>query len=121
MKKHKTRVDAFYEYLRARDWLSEMGLQYKKRFEKNRDKLFTFLSHDDVPWNNNNAEHAIRAFARLRDVVGGLVGEAAITEYLVLLSVCVTCKHKGVNVLEFFRSGSEDVDTYMRDRKRQCL
>src|SRR5215831_11045296 len=24
-------------------------------------QLFTFLDHDGVPWNNNNAEHAIEA------------------------------------------------------------
>jgi len=32
----------------------------------------TFLSHDGVPWNNNNAEHAIKAFARLRRAIEGL-------------------------------------------------
>jgi hypothetical protein len=26
-------------------------------------KMFTFLDFDDIPWNNNNAEHAIKAFA----------------------------------------------------------
>jgi hypothetical protein len=44
---------------------------YKKGFEKNRNKLFTFLDSDGVPWNNNNAEHAIKAFARLRRTLGG--------------------------------------------------
>ena len=24
------------------------------------DKLFTFLNHDNVSWNNNNAEHAVK-------------------------------------------------------------
>jgi hypothetical protein len=37
--------------------------------DKNEDKLFTFLEYDDVPWNNNNAEHAVRAFTRLRNVM----------------------------------------------------
>jgi hypothetical protein len=37
--------------------------------EKNRDKLFTFLEYDGVSWNNNNAEHAIKAFARLREFI----------------------------------------------------
>jgi hypothetical protein len=31
--------------------------------------LFTFLDYDNVPWNNNNAEHAVRAFTRLRNVM----------------------------------------------------
>ena len=43
---------------------SEVGLALTKRIEKNRDKLFTFLNYDGVPWNNNNAEHAVRAFTR---------------------------------------------------------
>jgi len=38
----------------------------------NRDKLFTFLDYDGVPWNNNNAEHAIKAFARVRRAIEGL-------------------------------------------------
>jgi len=118
LRKHKVRVDAFYECLGATDFSSNICVQYRQRFEKNRDKLFTFLDHDDVPWNNNNAEHAIKAFAKLRNVVESLVGEVAITEYLVLLSVCVTCRYKGVGVLEFLRSGSEDIDEYIQGRRR---
>jgi len=38
--------------------------------------LFTFLEHDGVPWNNNNAEHAIKAFVRLRNIIGGAPGDA---------------------------------------------
>jgi hypothetical protein len=30
-----------------------------QKIEKNRDRLFTFLDFDNVPWNNNNAEHAV--------------------------------------------------------------
>ena len=48
---------------------TEAGLALKKRIEKNRDKLFTFLDYDGVPWNNNNAEHAVRAFTRLRNIM----------------------------------------------------
>ena len=39
--------------------------------EVNRERLFTFLRYDAVPWNNNNAEHAIKSFARLRDIMAG--------------------------------------------------
>jgi hypothetical protein len=112
LKRHSVRVDAFYEYLSASGLSSDVCIQYRERFQRNRDKLFTFLSHDDVPWNNNNAEHAIKAFAKLRNVVESHVSEVAITEYLVLLSVCVTCRYKGVGVLEFLRSRSEDIDAY---------
>ncbi|MEA3072264.1 MAG: transposase [Alphaproteobacteria bacterium] len=36
----------------------------KKTIEKNEGQLFTFLNYDGVSWNNNNAEHAMRAFTR---------------------------------------------------------
>ena len=45
-------------------------MKFKERLEKNRDKLFTFLSYDGVPWNNNNAEHAVKAFARFARSLG---------------------------------------------------
>jgi hypothetical protein len=51
------------------------------------DKLFTFLDYDGVPWNNNNAEHAIKAFARLRRTIGGTSTAKGIEEYLMLLSI----------------------------------
>jgi Transposase IS66 family len=50
---------------------------------KNRDRLFTFLDHDGVPWNNNNAEHAIKAFARLRNIFGGTSTVKGMREYLI--------------------------------------
>jgi hypothetical protein len=84
---------------------TEMGVGYKKRFEKNRQKLFTFLEYDDVPWNNNAAEHAIKAFATLRRVFGGSSTERGIQDYLVLLSVCETCRYRGINFWEFLCSG----------------
>lgn len=81
------------------------AVKCKERFEKNRDKLFTFLKYDGVPWNNNNAEHAIKAFARLRDVIAGSSTEKGIDEYLTLLSICQTCKYSGIDFLDFLRSG----------------
>jgi Transposase IS66 family len=86
-------------------------LKLKQRFEKNRDKLFTFLYYDAVPWNNNNAEHAIKAFARLRDVLAGSCTKKGIDEYLTLLSVSETCKYRGIDFLDFLRSGETDFET----------
>ncbi len=34
------------------------------------DKLFVFLDYDGVPWNNNNAENAIKLFASRRRMMG---------------------------------------------------
>lgn len=72
LRKHIVEVDRFYRKLSRTTCISEAALKCKERFEKNRDKLFTFLKYDGVPWNNNNAEHAIKAFARLRRAIEGL-------------------------------------------------
>lgn len=101
LKKHKRSVARFYRWLAKSDFQTEVTVGNKKRFEKNTEKLFTFLDHDDVPWNNNTAEHAIKAFARLRCVLGGKSTEKGIQEYLILLSVCETCRYRGINFLGF--------------------
>jgi hypothetical protein len=67
--KHRKPAARFIERVAAMKCATEAGLSLKKRIEKNRDKLFTFLDYDGVPWNNNNAEHAVRAFARVRNVI----------------------------------------------------
>lgn len=59
-----------------------------------------FLRHDGVPWNNNNAEHAIKSFAKFRRTSNGVVTEDTISEYLVTLSVCLTCEYRGIDILE---------------------
>lgn len=67
-----------------------------------------------MPWNNNNAEHAIKAFARLRRVIEGISTVKGIEEYLVLLSVCQTCKYQGLDFLDFLRSGEKDLEAFAR-------
>ena len=119
LRKHKSCLEQFYTDLGKRDYQSEVALKYKKRFEKNRDKLFTFLDYDNVPWNNNNAEHAVKAFVRLRDVIKGSSSEKGIRDYLILLSISETCKYKGVEFLQFLRSGEKDVDTFVKSRSKK--
>jgi len=59
-----------------------------------------------------NAEHAIKAFARLRRAIKGLSTPKGIEEYLILLSVCQTCKYSGLDFLDFLRSSETDVGTF---------
>jgi hypothetical protein len=118
LKKYKPFVECFYKEIDKRNYENEIAIQYKRRFGKYRDKLFTFLDYDGVPWNNNNAEHAIKAFARLRNVIGGTSSEKGIREYLVLLSVCETCKYKGIRFLDFLRSGEKDIDVFIKKGTR---
>jgi hypothetical protein len=113
LRKHHAAVDRFYTRLEGSDLKTELATGYQRRFKKNRDRLFTFLDRDGVPWNNNNAEHAIKAFVRLRNVIRGTSSVKGIREYLILLSVAETSKCKGVSVLDFFRSQRTDVDDFI--------
>jgi predicted RecB family nuclease len=116
LKKHLADVKRFYKWLLAQKWQSDVATKCKQRFEKNRKKLFTFLSYDGVPWNNNNAEHAMKAFAALRDVIEGTATPSGIEEYLILLSVSETCRYKNVDFLEFLCSREKDIDAFLKGR-----
>lgn len=117
LRKHRRFVDRFYRQLSKTDTNSEPASKIKQRLEKNREKLFTFLNYDGVPWNNNNAEHAIKAFARLRRVIEGLSTPKGMEEYLTLLSVSQTCKYMGVDFLDFLRSGEKDIHAFAESRR----
>ena len=117
LRKHKAPVEQFYREISKHKYQSEIVSYYQDRFVKNRHKLFTFLDYDGVPWNNNNAEHAVKAFASIRNIIGGASTEKGIREYLTLLSICETCKYKGVSFLDFLRSGEKDIDTFIKTGK----
>ena len=117
LKQHLSAVEKFYQRLRKFVPRSEVASKSKQRFEKNRDTLFTFLKHDGVPWNNNNAEHAIKAFAALRQVIKGVTSEAGLRDYLVLLSICETCNYQGLDFLDFLRSGETDIANFTENSR----
>ena len=110
--KHQREVDKFLARLAARTFSSEAACAAQERLIKNRDSLFTFLKYDSVPWNNNNAEHAVKRFAYYREVSDGKLSEAGLMDYLVLLSIQQTCKYKGIGFLKFLLSGEIDLGCY---------
>jgi hypothetical protein len=118
LNKHLCEVERFYNWVFNQEWQSEVAVKLKQRFEKNLKKLFTFLGYDGVPWNNNNAEHAMKAFAELRDVIEGTTTPAGIDEYLILLSVSETCRYKNLDFLNFLLSREKDIDAYAKSLGR---
>jgi hypothetical protein len=113
--KHKAEVARFSCALESRTYRSEQAESYRGRLLKNWGKLFTFLDHDGVPWNNNNAEHAVKAFAYYRRITDGKTREEGLSDYLVLLSLYQTCKYRGCSFLKFLLSGEDDIAAF-RDR-----
>jgi len=115
LRKHVPGVQRFNEWLSNATFRSEAAEKCKERFEKNRNKLFTFLSYDGVPWNNNNAEHAVKAFAAIRDVAEGITTPRGIEEYLILLSVCESCRYQNIDFLEFLCSREKYLDEFVKN------
>jgi hypothetical protein len=104
LRKHKRSVVRFLDSVASANFTSELANKYKKRFQKSGGKMFTFLDHDGVPWNNNNAEHAIKRFAKYRRDADGRFTERSLQEYLVLATVFETCEFNNLNVLKFLLS-----------------
>jgi predicted RecB family nuclease len=105
LQKHKIPAMRFVEKVVGDHLSSEAARKYQNRIEKYDARLFTFLDYDDVPWNNNNAEHAIKAFARYRRFADGRFTKKSVSNYLTMLSVVQTCEYQGENVLKFLLSG----------------
>jgi predicted RecB family nuclease len=114
LQRHKRDVDRFFQELSEQTYHSETADLLRRRVTKYQNKLFTFIDHDGVPWNNNNAENAIKRFAYYREGTVGMMMERGLSDYLVLLSICQTCRYKGVSFLRFLASGQRDIDSYCR-------
>jgi Transposase IS66 family len=110
--KHKKDVSKFYNKYLSKKYTSAVLAAYQRRLTDNQKKLFTFLDYDDVPWNNNNAEYAIKEFADYRQFIDGRYNEKGIKEYLTLLSVYKTCEYKNIDFLKFLRSEEKDIDKF---------
>ena len=104
LRRHRRAVRRFLKSVVSNSVSSPIAAKYKKRFEKSGEKVFTFLDHDGVAWNNNNAEHAIKRFAKYRRNVDGYFTERSLQEYLVLATVFETCEFNNLNVLKFLLS-----------------
>jgi predicted RecB family nuclease len=116
--KHKEDVERFFRSLTGQAYGSELARKYQKRLLKYRDKLFVFLDHDGVPWNNNNAENAVKRFASRRKIIGASFNEKGLREYLVFLSIYQTCRNKHLSFLRFLRSGGLDLDAFAEAGRR---
>jgi hypothetical protein len=117
--KHKADVAYFYRALESRVYHFELAESYQKRFLKNKDKLFVFLDHDGVPWNNNPAEHAVKGFVYVRELYDGMMKEEGLSDHIVLLSVYQTCKYRGISFLKFLLSGEQDVEAFCQGGRKK--
>jgi Transposase IS66 family len=109
LRKHKSEVRKFFRGIKRAAFTDDTAIGIRKRLIKNEARLFTFLDHDNVPWNNNNAEHALRAFTKLRNAMATSTTKGT-GEYAILLSVQQTLKYRNMDFLRFLLSETREID-----------
>ena len=116
LRKFEKEVERFYDKnITGREYTSEAAIKYQKRFIRYRESLFTFLTQDNIPWENNMAERAIRQLAVQRKISGSFFKRVA-PQYLLLLAISQTCRFQGKSFLKFLLSKETDVDSFRRTR-----
>jgi predicted RecB family nuclease len=105
--KHKRAANDFCRWASNRIFDSPSAEKLRARITKYQNQLFTFLERDGVSWNNTNAEHFIKPFARYRQTANGKFTARSIKDYLVILSIAETCKGRGEDFLAFLLRDNE--------------
>jgi predicted RecB family nuclease len=109
-------VERFYDKnITGREYQSEATETYRKRFDRYRGSLFTFLNEDGIPWNNNMAERAIRQLAVQRKISSTFY-KRHVGYYLLLLAIAQTCRFQDKSFLKFLLSKETDLDSFRRTR-----
>jgi len=123
LRKYNKHADRFFRNIFSKEYSSEVAQQYQRRFLRNQEKLFLFLNHDNVAWNNNAVEHAIKLLATHKNKNLTFFRESRIGEYLKIMSIYQTCKYKGISFLKFMLSKEKDIDSYCEKylRKRKII
>jgi predicted RecB family nuclease len=118
LSKHRREVQNYFSKLNITEFETEITSSYQRRLLKNKEKLFTFMEYDGIPWNNNNAENAIKSFAYYRQVSKNQLREKGMSDYLVWLSILQTCKYRGINFFEFLKSGETSISEFSAKKRR---
>jgi predicted RecB family nuclease len=111
--KHVADSERYRKWLAGQQFTSTTAQGYQKRFAKYGDRLFTFLSHDGVPWNNNLAENAVKLITSRRKFLDGVMSANGLKDYLIFLSIYQTLRRKGASFLRFLLSGKTDIFEFL--------
>lgn len=112
LNKHIKSASSFLRKIKNSTYVSETAKAYQKRILKNKNSLFEFLNHDDVSWNNNNAEHAIKLLALHANKNMNTFRASRIDDYLKIISIYQTCEYRNISFLKFLLSKETNLDDY---------
>lgn len=117
LNKFKKSIEQFYKKcIENSVYNFEVTVKFQKRFLRYKNSLFTFMEEDNIPWNNNMAERAIRQLAVQRKISGSFYKDA-VPHYLLLLAISQTCRFQDKSFLKFLISKEKNVDTYKVPKK----
>jgi len=117
LERHSRAVATFFKAVTDHFYESDASKALQDRLLRNCDRLFQFLHHDGVSWNNNLAENAIKRFGYYRDDVGRTIKETGLTEHLVLLSIYQTCRVRDTSFLRFLLSRQRDIEGFTGSKR----
>ena len=118
LKKYAREVVAFFSTIEGGVFRTEIAIKYQNRFMRNRNKLFEFINHDNVSWNNNNAEHAIKILAMHANKDLNGFRETRIDDYLKIMSIYQSCKFQNISFLKYLLSTEATLDAYASRNRR---
>jgi hypothetical protein len=115
LSKHKKEVELFFNMVETYKFSSEIAKRYQSRFIRHGCKLFEFINHDNVSWNNNNAEQAIKLLATHTNKLLKFFSVARINDYLKIMSIYQTCIYNNLSFLKFLLSKEKNLDKYLNN------
>ena len=82
------------------EWSNKEAKRLVKRLRRHQDELFTFLSHPEVPFDNNFGERTIRGAVIMRKNSYNNRSERGARTQAILMSVFYTLKQRGLNPID---------------------
>ena len=118
LKKYTREVGSFFSRIESGVYRTEIAVKYQTRLIKNRNRLFEFINHDNVSWNNNNAEHAIKILAMHANKDLNGFRETRIDDYLKIMSIYQSCKFQNISFLKYLLSTEATLEAYVSSNMR---
>ena len=96
----RARIDVRLQELLTETWDDPQARRLIKRLRRHQNDLFTFLDHEDVPFENNHAERAIRPAVIIRKNSYSNRSQRGADTQAVLMSIYRTLKQRGHDPLQ---------------------
>jgi transposase len=96
----RQRIHERLQNLIDQPWKDRNARRLVKRLRRHQHELFTFLDHEEVPYDNNTAERGIRPAVIIRKNSYANRSEAGADMQAVLMSIFRTLKQRGHNPLQ---------------------